>query len=134
MPGRSRVLPVAYGLALLVVVLAVGALALARARELLLANHDIGWFLHAGSVWLDGGKIGVDVIDTNPPLVIWLAGLEVWLARALGAIHPSLPSPAVNPPTRRHRPASRRRPPPPSAITAESPSEPWRVRIRSSSP
>ncbi len=82
---RPRVLTVAAGLALLAVVLGVGVSALARARDLFLANHDVGWFLHAGGVWLDGGKIGVDVIDTNPPLVIWLSGLEVQLARWLGA-------------------------------------------------
>lgn len=56
----------------------------ARAGGLLTANHDVGWFLHAGAVWLDGGEIGVDVIDTNPPLVVWLSGAEVALARALG--------------------------------------------------
>lgn len=57
---------------------------IARAGGLLTANHDVGWFLHAGEVWLDGGEIGVDVIDTNPPLVVWLSGGEVALARALG--------------------------------------------------
>lgn len=80
-----RVLRLAAGLSLFAVVLAVGWGALARARDLFLANHDVAWFLHAGGVWLDGGKIGVDVIDTNPPLVIWLSGLEVELARLLGA-------------------------------------------------
>jgi len=58
--------------------------AVARASGLLTANHDIGWFLHAGEVWLDGGEIGADVIDTNPPLVVWLSGGEVALARLLG--------------------------------------------------
>src|SRR5512145_754501 len=68
----------------LLAALAVAHVALVRATQLPLANHDIGWFLHAGAVWLDGGAIGVDVIDTNPPLVIWLSGLEVALARRLG--------------------------------------------------
>lgn len=82
---RSRVLSVASGLSLSLVALGVAAFAVARARALDQANHDIAWFLHAGGVWLDGGKIGVDVVDTNPPLVIWLSGLEVLVARALGA-------------------------------------------------
>jgi len=69
------------------VALAVVHFALVRATDLRLANHDIGWFLHAGAVWLDGGTIGIDIIDTNPPLVIWLSGLEVQLARWL-ALHP----------------------------------------------
>jgi hypothetical protein len=63
--------------------LAVTHYALVRATHLWLANNDVGWFLHAGAVWLDGGTIGIDVIDTNPPLVIWLSGLEVELARWL---------------------------------------------------
>jgi hypothetical protein len=83
---RRRVLSVASGLALLLVGIGVGFYALARARDLFLANHDIGWFLHAGGVWLDGGTIGVDVVDTNPPLLIRLCGLEVWLALALAQL------------------------------------------------
>ncbi|MGH7286440.1 MAG: hypothetical protein ACREI8_00255, partial [Myxococcota bacterium] len=67
----------------LLVGLAVIHYALVRATNLWLANHDVGWFLHAGAVWLDGGTIGIDIIDTNPPLVIWLSGLEVQLARRL---------------------------------------------------
>ncbi len=82
---RPRVLSVASGVSLVLVVLGVVVIALARARDVLLANHDVGWFLHAGEVWVDGGKIGVDVVDTNPPLVIWVAGLEVAVARGLGA-------------------------------------------------
>jgi hypothetical protein len=81
---NERVLRVAAGVSLFLVLLAVARCALVRARELLLVNHDIAWFLHAGEVWLDGGKIGADVVDTNPPLVIWLSGLEVWAARVLG--------------------------------------------------
>jgi hypothetical protein len=68
----------------LIPALALTHYALARATRLPLANHDVGWFLHAGAVWLDGGAIGDDIIDTNPPLVIWLSGLEVGLARGLG--------------------------------------------------
>jgi hypothetical protein len=68
----------------LIPALALTHYALARATRLPLANHDVGWFLHAGAVWLDGGVIGHDIIDTNPPLVIWLSGLEVGLARGLG--------------------------------------------------
>jgi hypothetical protein len=68
----------------LVVFALLARLGVARASGVLSANHDIGWFLHAGEVWLDGGEIGVDVIDTNPPLVIWLSGGEVALARLLG--------------------------------------------------
>lgn len=83
-PERSRGRRLATLIAWLVVFALLALLGVTRARELLTANHDIGWFLHAGEVWLDGGEIGVDVIDTNPPLVVWLSGGEVALARFLG--------------------------------------------------
>ncbi len=91
MPSRAQIEKTSSGhlvsllawVPILVAALAVVRYALARATQVWLANHDIGWFLHAGEVWLDGGTIGVDVIDTNPPLVIWLSGLEVALARRL---------------------------------------------------
>jgi hypothetical protein len=81
---RSRLRRLASGVAMLLVTLGVGRYALARA-ELMFANHDVGWFLHSGEIWLDGGRIGVDIIDTNPPLVTWLSGLEVLVARKLDA-------------------------------------------------
>jgi hypothetical protein len=83
-PQRSRAGTLLAALFWLTVAALVGRVGLARAGDLSTANHDVGWFLHAGEAWLDGGEIGVDVIDTNPPLVLWLSGLEVALARALG--------------------------------------------------
>ncbi len=82
---RSRARSLVHALPLLLVALGVGRYAVARASSLVLANHDVAWLLHAGGVWLDGGRIGVDIVDPNPPLVIWLCGLEVLVARALGA-------------------------------------------------
>jgi len=81
---RSRGRRLATGLAWLLLAALLVRAGVARAGELLTANHDVAWFLHAGAVWLDGGEIGVDVIDTNPPLVVWLAGGEVALARLAG--------------------------------------------------
>lgn len=83
-PENSRGRTLAALLAGLVVLALCVRIGLSRAGDVLTANHDVGWFLHAGEVWLDGGEIGVDVIDTNPPLVVWLAAGEVALARALG--------------------------------------------------
>ena len=83
-PERSRGRTLVTLIAWLAVFALLARVGVERASELVTANHDIGWFLHAGEVWLDGGEIGVDVIDTNPPLVIWLYGGEVALARLLG--------------------------------------------------
>ena len=53
-------------------------------------NHDAGWYLHVAGIWLDGGKLYRDAIDTNPPLIIALTAIPVALARLL-----DLPIPAV---------------------------------------
>ena len=53
-------------------------------------NHDAGWYLHMAGAWLDGAVPYVDVIDTNPPLILFITALIVSLARAL-----HLPLPAT---------------------------------------
>ena len=47
-------------------------------------NHDITWFLHCAGQLLDGGRAYVDFIETNPPLIVWLAIPPVWVARLTG--------------------------------------------------
>jgi hypothetical protein len=44
------------------------------------ANHDAAWYLYVGRRWLDGAALYRDAIDTNPPLIIWLSTLPVWIA------------------------------------------------------
>jgi hypothetical protein len=48
-------------------------------------NHDEAWFLQGAERLLDGGHIGTDIIDNNPPPVWWLSMVPVWLARQIGA-------------------------------------------------
>jgi hypothetical protein len=45
-------------------------------------NIDVAWYLHAGGRLLDGGRLYADVVDVNPPLVLWLGAAVVGLARA----------------------------------------------------
>jgi hypothetical protein len=47
-------------------------------------NHDAAWYLHMSRVLLDGGTLYRDVIDTNPPLIVYLTVPPVWIARQLG--------------------------------------------------
>lgn len=46
-------------------------------------NHDVGWYLHMAGAWVDGAVMYQDVIDTNPPLIVWLTALPVLLGRLL---------------------------------------------------
>jgi hypothetical protein len=58
--------------------------ALARLWPPLTINHDCGWYLFAGGRILDGAQPYVDVVDVNPPLILYLNAAVVALARGLG--------------------------------------------------
>lgn len=47
-------------------------------------NHDVSWYLHMAGVMLNGGTAYVDVVDTNPPLIVMLTMAPVWAARLVG--------------------------------------------------
>ncbi|UCG32170.1 MAG: hypothetical protein JSU68_10945 [Phycisphaerales bacterium] len=47
-------------------------------------DHDVAWYNYAAARVLDGGTLYVDVIDLNPPLIVYLHMPPVLLARALG--------------------------------------------------
>ena len=51
-------------------------------------NHDAAWYFHMANVWLDGGTLYRDVVDTNPPLIVFLTAIPVWIARAVGGSQP----------------------------------------------
>jgi hypothetical protein len=48
------------------------------------ANHDVSWYLHMAGVMLNGGTAYVDVVDTNPPLIVMLTLAPVWAGRLVG--------------------------------------------------
>ncbi|MGH7526003.1 MAG: hypothetical protein ACREMX_04805, partial [Gemmatimonadales bacterium] len=50
---------------------------------------DTAWLLYAAERWLDGARLYVDLVEVNPPLIIWLNAIPVLVARAL-AISPLL--------------------------------------------
>lgn len=49
----------------------------------LIPNPDCAWLLLAAQRLAAGEKLYVDIMETNPPLIIWLNLLPVYLARAL---------------------------------------------------
>jgi hypothetical protein len=49
-----------------------------------LTANDISWLLFAAEKYLDGAKLYENVVDTNPPLIIYLNIPPVWLGRLLG--------------------------------------------------
>ncbi len=47
-------------------------------------NTDLAWHLYMSRVVLHGGTAYVDVIDTNPPLILFLSVPPAWFAELLG--------------------------------------------------
>ena len=47
-------------------------------------NHDAAWYLYVVQRWFGGADLYRDVVDTNPPLIIWLTAPSVALARLSG--------------------------------------------------
>ncbi|NMG37954.1 hypothetical protein GRZ55_01715 [Chelativorans sp. ZYF759] len=45
---------------------------------------DTSWLIHVGVRMLEGERLYVDVIETNPPFSVWLYLPFVWLARQVG--------------------------------------------------
>jgi hypothetical protein len=52
-------------------------------REVLI--DDPAWFLYVASRVADGAVLYRDVVDPNPPLIIWVQLPLIWLARVIGA-------------------------------------------------
>ncbi len=47
-------------------------------------KDDIAWLLYVARGWLAGRELYVDVIEVNPPLIIWISALPIQLASWLG--------------------------------------------------
>ncbi len=62
-------------------VVALGAYLVPRAYDPSTINHDVAWYLYAGERLVSGARLGVDIVDTNPPFVFWVSALESGLAQ-----------------------------------------------------
>lgn len=47
----------------------------------LMLNHDTSWYLISTEWWLDGARIGEEIVELNPPLAQYLTAPAVLLAR-----------------------------------------------------
>ena len=64
--------------------IAAQVLAAAALQSAIIFNHDVAWILMSAEWVLDGGEIGKDIIDLNPPLIWWFSTIPVAISRALG--------------------------------------------------
>jgi hypothetical protein len=49
----------------------------------LIPNPDNSWLIYAAGRMLEGQKLYVDILETNPPLIVWLNALPVLLGKLL---------------------------------------------------
>lgn len=47
-------------------------------------NYDVGWLITVAERTLDGRRLYADIIEINPPLIVWLMQVPVLLGRAAG--------------------------------------------------
>lgn len=53
-------------------------------------NHDPAWYVYMAGEWLRGATLYRDIVDTNPPLIVWLTAPPVALAQLTGWGAPAL--------------------------------------------
>ncbi len=56
-------------------------------------KDDVAWLLYVSRSWLAGQRLYQDVVEVNPPLIVWLYAIPAWIAQTTG-IAPKL---AANP-------------------------------------
>ena len=47
-------------------------------------KDDIAWLLYVARRWLAGRELYVDVVEINPPLIVWISAIPIRLAGMLG--------------------------------------------------
>jgi hypothetical protein len=47
-------------------------------------KDDIAWLLYVAHRWMAGRELYIDVVEVNPPLIVWISAIPLELARWLG--------------------------------------------------
>jgi MFS family permease len=68
-------------LALALLTLVAGAVLITAMRSPL--KDDVAWLLYVARKWLEGQRLYEDLVEVNPPLIIWLYAIPAWLAKTL---------------------------------------------------
>jgi hypothetical protein len=79
--ARHRPMVAAASLVLLGLVLALVLFASLRSP----LKDDIAWLLYVAHRWMAGRELYVDVIEVNPPLIVWISAAPLRIAYWLGA-------------------------------------------------
>jgi hypothetical protein len=74
-------MPSLLSVALLLVTLALVMITTLQSPE----KDDIAWLLYVAHKWLAGKQLYVDLIEVNPPLIVWIYAVPAGIANWLGA-------------------------------------------------
>ncbi len=47
-------------------------------------KDDVAWLLYVARKWLSGQRLYEDLVEVNPPLIIWLYAIPAWIAGQVG--------------------------------------------------
>jgi hypothetical protein len=81
-PAPSIVRAAVTAISLLVLAAVLGVVLFTMLRSPL--KDDIAWLLYVARRWLAGRELYVDVVEVNPPLIVWISAIPIRLAGALG--------------------------------------------------
>lgn len=81
-PDHSAVRPVVAALSIALLLAVLGIVLFTMLRSPL--KDDIAWLLYVARRWLAGRELYVDVVEVNPPLIVWISAIPIQLAAALG--------------------------------------------------
>ena len=79
-PSFARAAITATSLLLLLAVLAIVLFTMLRSP----LKDDVAWLLYVARRWMAGRELYVDVVEVNPPLIVWISAIPIWIASALG--------------------------------------------------
>ncbi len=81
----AAVLPRGHGPSIIATAILLVALAFVLATSMLSPlKDDVAWLLYVARKWLGGQRLYEDLIEVNPPLIIWLYAIPAWIAGLLG--------------------------------------------------
>jgi hypothetical protein len=80
-PGTANHRPMVSAISLLLLASVLGAVLFIALRSPL--KDDIAWLLYVARRWLAGRELYVDLVEVNPPLIVWISAVPLEIARWL---------------------------------------------------
>jgi hypothetical protein len=74
--------PLVSAISLLVLLSVLGSVLFIALRSPL--KDDIAWLLYVAHRWMAGRELYIDVVEVNPPLIVWISAIPLELAQWLG--------------------------------------------------